>query len=73
MLRLTFVMILVVAGAYYALQSSFYALLFYIANAYFRPEDWVYGDFVRSLKLSLFIGVYVVCSALLSGKKFVLG
>lgn len=69
MLRLTFVLLLVGVGTYYALQRPFYALLFYVGNAYFRPEDWAYGDFVRSLKLSLFVGIYVVCSTLLSREK----
>ncbi len=56
-------------GVFYALQGPFYALLFYLGNAYFRPEDWVWGDFVRSLRLSLVIGVYVLITTLFSSQK----
>jgi probable O-glycosylation ligase (exosortase A-associated) len=63
---------LIATGAYYSLQGPFYALLFYIWNAYFRPEDWVWIDFVRSLKLSFLIGAYLVLTSLISGQRFVL-
>ena len=33
-------------------QSPFYALLFYLWNAYFRPEEWTYGALIYSLNLS---------------------
>lgn len=71
MLRTIFVLILVAIGGYFALQSPFYALLFYIGNAYFRPEDWVWSNFVSSLKLSLLSGGLVVASTLLSRQRFV--
>src|SRR5262245_3157234 len=71
MLRSIFVLVLVAIGAYYALHSSFYALLFYLGNAYFRPEEWVWWNFVSSLKLSLISGVYVVLVTLFSGQRFV--
>ena len=60
MLRTLFVLLLATIGAYYALQGPFYALLFYIWNAYFRPEDWIWTDFVRNLRLSYLIGLYLV-------------
>jgi putative inorganic carbon (HCO3(-)) transporter len=72
MLRTIFVLAMIVMGTFYALQSSFYALLFYIWNAYFRPEEWVWIDFIRSLNLSFIIGCFVVISTLLSGRKLVL-
>ena len=66
MLRLAIFLIAAAIGTYYALQAPFYALLCYLANAYFRPEDWVWGDFVRSLRLSFVIGLYVIVSTVLS-------
>jgi putative inorganic carbon (hco3(-)) transporter len=71
MLRTLFVLILVAIGGYYAVQSPFYALLFYIGNAYFRPEDWVWTNFVSTLKLSLLSGVLVVATTFLSRQRFV--
>jgi putative inorganic carbon (hco3(-)) transporter len=71
MLRSIFVLVLVVIGAYYALQAPFYALLFYIGNAYFRPEDWVWSNLVSSLKLSLISGAYVVLATVFFGRRFV--
>jgi len=59
MLRLIFVILIIIGGAYFAAQSAFYGLLFYLWNAYFRPDDWTYGAFIRSLRLSWIIGAYV--------------
>jgi probable O-glycosylation ligase (exosortase A-associated) len=73
MLRTLFVLTLAAIGTYYSLQGgAFYALLFYIWNAYFRPEEWIWTDLVHSLKLSFFIGIYVVLTSLFSGQRFVL-
>ena len=71
MLRLAVFCLVAVAGTYYALQAPFYALLCYLGNAYFRPEDWVWGDFVRSLHLSFVIGLYVIVSTVLSRHRLV--
>ncbi len=70
MLRNIFVSVIILVGVFYAAQGPFYALLFYLWNAYFRPEQWVYGDTVCSLKLSLVIGVYLVATALLAARGF---
>jgi probable O-glycosylation ligase (exosortase A-associated) len=72
MLRTLFVLLLATIGAYYALQGPFYALLFYIWNAYFRPEYWIWTDFVRNLQLSYVIGLYLVITSLFSRQKFIL-
>ena len=73
MLRTLFVLIVVALGTARSLQGgAFYALLFYIWNAYFRPEDWVWTDFIGRLNLSFLIGIYVVFTSLFSGKTFVL-
>jgi probable O-glycosylation ligase (exosortase A-associated) len=71
MYRDAIVLFLITVGAYYALQGPFYALLFYLGNAYFRPEDWVWSDFVKSLRLSLVIGFYLIIVTLLSRQRFV--
>ena len=71
MVRLILVVAGIVAGAYYSLQGPFYTLLFYVANAYFRPEEWVWDDTIRSLRLSFLIGILVVGSTLLSRHRFV--
>jgi len=72
MLRLAFVSILILIGTYFTLQMPFYGVLFYLGNAYFRPEEWVvYSDAVRSLHLSLIIGFYLVMSSFFSKEKLV--
>jgi probable O-glycosylation ligase (exosortase A-associated) len=66
MLRMIFVILLILAGIFFSTQTAFYALLFYLWNAYFRPETWVYYEVIRSLRLSLIIGIYVVLRTMLS-------
>src|SRR5215831_18085077 len=66
MLRLTFIGIIVLIGTFYALTSPFYGLLFYLWNAYFRPEEWIWWVDLRVLRLSWIIGVYVVFRTFLS-------
>lgn len=66
MLRMIFVTLLVMIGTFFAVQSPFYGLLFYFWNAYFRPEDWTYGELIISLRLSLIIGAYVVIRTIFS-------
>lgn len=71
MLRTIFVLLLVAVGVWYAIQGAFYALLFYLWNAYFRPESWVWSSLIGQLNLSFYIGVYLVAIALLSFQQFV--
>ena len=71
MLRLAIVLILIVIGVFFTIQAPFYGLLFYIGNAYFRPEEWVWSGFVGSLRLSLIIGSYVAIVSLFSKDKLV--
>lgn len=66
MLRLIFVLLIIAFGAGASLFSPFYALLFYLWNAYFRPDDWTYGGFIRSLNLSFIIGGYVLLATAVS-------
>src|SRR5690349_10222610 len=60
MLRLIFVFLIIAFGAAASIFSPFYALLFYLWNAYFRPDDWTYGGLIASLNLSFIIGGYLV-------------
>jgi putative inorganic carbon (hco3(-)) transporter len=71
MLRLAFVSILILIGTYFTLQMPFYGVLFYLGNAYFRPEEWVYSDAIRSLHLSLIIGLYLIISSFFLKEKLV--
>src|SRR5262245_44646689 len=66
MLRLIFVLVIIAFGAGASLFSPFYALLFYLWNAYFRPDDWTYGGFIASLNLSFIIGGYVLLATIVS-------
>lgn len=73
MLRAIFVLSLTVLGACLAFRGPFYALLYYIWNAYFRPEEWVWGDtrdLVLALNASFWAGVLVVLSTLLGRTRF---
>jgi putative inorganic carbon (hco3(-)) transporter len=67
MLRLIFVVVLIVAGAAISTISAFHGLLFYLWNAYFRPESWIFGDVILRLRLSFVIGAYVVLRTVFSG------
>jgi probable O-glycosylation ligase (exosortase A-associated) len=73
MLRMAFVFAIVAFGITQAMRGPFYALLFYLWIAYFRPEMWVWSDFVASLNLSLIVGVFVVIRTLFSQEKIRFG
>lgn len=70
MLRLIFVFGIIAIGAFYSLHGPFYALLFYLWNAYFRPEYWVWDDILFSLRLSLILGTFLVLASLSSLSNF---
>lgn len=67
MLRLIFVTLIIIAGAAISTISAYHGLLFYLWNAYFRPESWVFTDVILRLRLSLVIGAYVVIRTVFSG------
>src|SRR6266852_6179285 len=69
MLRTIFILTLTAIGVRYALTGPFYALLFYLWIAYFRPEDWVWHEFIRSLNLSLVAAVLLVGTMLISRER----
>lgn len=74
MLRLILVLTLAAIGVFQSMRSPFYALLFYLWIAYFRPESWVWnGAFVASLSLSFFAGLVLLARTLLSSEKISFG
>src|SRR5262245_13493753 len=69
MLRTLLVLAVIAFGLRHAVRGPFYALLFYLWYAYFRPEMWVWNtSFIESLNLSLFIGIFALMWAVLSGQ-----
>ena len=69
MLRLILVVILIGIGIFFSAQSAFYTLLFYLWNAYFRPDAWTYGSFIQSLNMSYIVGAYLVLRTIVSHAK----
>ena len=63
MLRDIFVFAIIAVGGVMSLFSAFNALLFYLWNAYFRPEQWTWNPIVAQLGLSFTIGAYLVVRA----------
>src|SRR6266446_7477426 len=72
MLRTIFVLTLVGIGAIYALQGPFYALLFYIGYAYFRPEQWVWTELIGKLNLSYVSAAWLLLLTLITRPRFIL-
>ena len=64
MLRTIFVIIVTLLGVVYAFQGAIYTLLFYLWVAYFRPEAWVWYDWVRAINLSWIAGVATLLATL---------
>jgi probable O-glycosylation ligase (exosortase A-associated) len=73
MLRLIFVFLIIALGSFASIFSPFYALLFYLWNAYFRPDDWTYGGLIASLNLSFLIGTYLVLATAFSRPRLRVG
>jgi probable O-glycosylation ligase (exosortase A-associated) len=73
MLRLIFVFMIIALGSFASIFSPFYALLFYLWNAYFRPDDWTYGGLIASLNLSFLIGGYLVLATAFSRPRLRVG
>ncbi len=66
MLRMIFVLMIICVGVFYSARGAFYALLFYLWNAYFRPDAWTYGPYVQMMNLSYIIGFYLVVRTMFS-------
>lgn len=60
MLRALLVSVLICIGVFASLFGPFNALLFYLWNAYFRPDAWSYLGLIQALNLSFVIGIYLV-------------
>jgi probable O-glycosylation ligase (exosortase A-associated) len=69
MLRTVFVAGIILVGALYSWKGPFYALLFYLWIAYFRPEAWLWVDFVSIINLSFLVGLFALISTIVSGQK----
>ena len=69
MLRTLFVIAIILLGIRYSLKGPFYALLFYLWIAYFRPESWLWIDFVSTINLSLIVGVVVIVATFMTAQK----
>jgi probable O-glycosylation ligase (exosortase A-associated) len=70
MLRNIFVFGIILIGIAFAFQGPFYVLLFYLWDAYFRPELWVWGPYVQMLDLSFWIGLILVMSSFNAVREF---
>ena len=70
MLRLVFASALLLIGAVNALRGPFYALLLYLFIAYFRPDTWIWTRELRSLNVSLIVGIFAVMYTLGSRDRF---
>jgi probable O-glycosylation ligase (exosortase A-associated) len=73
MLRTTFVIILLVIGLRYSLKGAFYLLLFYLWIAYFRPDDWIHGNWVARFNISFLVGAAVIVATAFSKERFRFG
>jgi probable O-glycosylation ligase (exosortase A-associated) len=68
-LRLAFVLAIIGTGLVSAALEPFYALVFYLWNAYFRPEQWVWNDIVAAMNLSLVIAAILLGKTLTSKER----
>src|SRR5262245_34577108 len=69
-MRNIFVALIVLAGTGAAIVGGpFYALLFYLWNAYFRPQEWVFSDWVFSLRLSYTLAAILPVTIVLWGQR----
>jgi probable O-glycosylation ligase (exosortase A-associated) len=60
---------MIAVGLFYSLHGPFYLLLFYLWNAYFRPELWVWYDFVSPLRLSFTLGIGLAAAVVLQVRR----
>ena len=57
MLRNIFVALIILIGLVYSLKGPFYAVLLYLWIAYFRPEAWLWTDWITAVNLSFVVGI----------------
>ena len=70
MIRTLIVIVALVAGWSFAIQSPLYAAGFYLWIAYFRPESWAWSDIFTTLNLSYFAGAFLLIRTAFSPVKF---
>jgi len=73
MLRSLFVALIIVYGIFQSSRGPFYALMFYLWIAYFRPESWIYSDWFVQLNLSLIVAGIVLAGTITSGRRLRFG
>lgn len=69
MLRTLFVLCCLGLGLRYSFRGAFYVLLLYLWLAYFRPDQWLWSDFILPLEIPLIVGAWVVIGTALSQEK----
>ena len=70
MIRTILVVILIIIGIVASFYGSFNALIFYLWMAYFRPESWMWNNWLAGYSLSFFVGIFLLISAFITGVKF---
>jgi putative inorganic carbon (HCO3(-)) transporter len=68
-IRTLVVIVALVAGWSFAIQSPLYAAAFYLWIAYFRPEAWAWSDIFTTLNLSYFAGAFLLIRTAFSPTK----
>jgi putative inorganic carbon (HCO3(-)) transporter len=68
-IRTLIVIVALVAGWSFAIQSPLYAAAFYLWIAYFRPEAWAWSDIFTTLNLSYFAGAFLLIRTAFSPTK----
>jgi probable O-glycosylation ligase (exosortase A-associated) len=69
MLRDLLVVTIILVGFASIWRGPFYGVLFYLWLAYFRPEQWLWNDWVTAGHFSLIVGTIVLVQTLLSSTK----
>ncbi|MEO8680122.1 MAG: putative O-glycosylation ligase, exosortase A system-associated [Vicinamibacterales bacterium] len=70
MFRSVFVILALMVGWSFALQSPLYALALYLWIAYFRPESWAWSHVFSTLNLSYIAGAFLVVRTVFSSTTF---
>jgi len=69
-MRTILVVVLIFIGIIASFYGSFNALMFYLWMAYFRPESWIWNNWLTSYNLSFFVGIFLLVSTFITNVKF---
>lgn len=69
-IRTLIVIVALVIGWSFAIQSPLFAAAFYLWIAYFRPESWAWSNVFTTLNLSYFAGAFLLVRTAFSPTKF---